>query len=337
MPSDSRQPYPTAFVPFLASEIFPRLGLREPNRCFLIKPLSASHRVYCCQEKHSRIRVVAKFADRADPSKPSGFSSLVGEFENLICLHRLGFDRPPFRVARPLGRETNMGLTLVAASERGRDLDYYLQKAVWKGDLESLVLRIRQLASFLAHLHRRLIGFQGRSWLPAETYLAKVLAQLEVAGLLAASQRIELEDLLQDWRTRFRKIEDRQVLIHGDATPTNFLFPSEEEIVAIDLERMKLGDRLWDVGMVCGELKHAFLWRARDGQGSEPFIQAFLSGYASHFPRPDSFFRRICLLLPFYMALTELRIARNTYLDLPYRQLLIEEARACLSWGLQLK
>jgi hypothetical protein len=97
-----------------------------------------------------------------------------------------------------------------------------------------------------------------------------------------------------------------------------------------------MADRLWDVGMVCGEIKHAFLWRLRDYQGSEPFIHDFISSYASHFPKPEASFRRLCLLNPYYMALTELRIARNDYLDLPYRKLLIEEARACLQNGLSL-
>jgi aminoglycoside phosphotransferase len=336
-PRFSASPFPALFFPFLAREIFPKFGLRGTNLRFLMKPLSASHRVFCCQEKHSRISVIAKFADEFNTSKPRGLSSLTGEFENLIYLRCLGFDRPPFRVARPLGRENKMGLALVAAAEPGRDLDFFLQKAILEGDLNSLAMRVHQLSSFLAHLHQRTVSLQPRSLQQAGRYVAKVLAQLEGAELLQESERCQFEDVLRDWLTRFQEIGDRQVLIHGDATPTNFIFPSEEEIVAIDLERMKLGDRLWDVGMVCGELKHAFLWRARDDQGSETFIQAFLTGYASHFPRPDSVFRHLCRLLPYYMAITELRIARNDYLDLPYRKLLIEEARSCLSWGLTLQ
>jgi len=335
MLTDCIQQLPATLFPFLARKIFPKLGLREPNPRFLMKPLSASHRVFCCQEKHSHIRVVAKFADGYDPQKPRGVSSVVGEFENLIYLRRLGFDRPPFRVARPLGRENGMGLALVAASEPGKDLDYFLQKAIWEGHGEPLLFRLRQLSSLLARLHQRTTGLHPRSFLPAEKYFTKVLDQLARQGLMGNSERCFFEKLLMDWRDRFRETVDRQVLIHGDATPTNFLFPSEEEIVAIDLERMRLADRLWDVGMVCGELKHAFLWRARDYQGAEPFIHDFLFGYASLFPRPDSFFPQICRMTPYYMALTELRIARNDYLDLPYRKLLIEEARACLSWGLK--
>jgi aminoglycoside phosphotransferase len=47
--------------------------------------------------------------------------------------------------------------------------------------------------------------------------------------------------------SRFRKI--RNVIIHGDATPTNFLFTGNADVAAIDLERMKVfrhGVRYWN-------------------------------------------------------------------------------------------
>jgi hypothetical protein len=100
---------------------------------------------------------------------------------------------------------------------------------------------------------------------------------------------------------------------------------------------MKYSDRVWDLGMVCGEIKHAFLWRRRDRAGAEPFIRHFLKAYAAFSPEPGKIFHRICRVNPFIMAVTELRIARNTYLDRPYRRLLIEEARECLVGGLKIR
>ncbi len=46
--------------------------------------------------------------------------------------------------------------------------------------------------------------------------------------------------LMERWlsHSRFRKI--RNVIIHGDATPTNFLFTGNADVAAIDLERMKV-------------------------------------------------------------------------------------------------
>ena len=64
------------------------------------------------------------------------------------------------------------------------------------------------------------------------------------------------------------------MLIHGDATPTNFLFP-DGRAVALDLERLGQGDRLWDLSWVAGELKHAWGWRTADFGGSEAAIRHF--------------------------------------------------------------
>ena len=82
----------------------------------------------------------------------------------------------------------------------------------------------------------------------------------------------------QAWETRCQDFSDRQVLIHGDATPTNFLFPNGRA-VALDLERLGHGDRLWDLSWVAGELKHAWGWRTADFGGSEAAIGHFFRMY----------------------------------------------------------
>ena len=46
----------------------------------------------------------------------------------------------------------------------------------------------------------------------------------------------------------------------GIQKPTNFIFTERGDVVAIDLERMKNADAVFDIGMVCG-IKHAFFWR----------------------------------------------------------------------------
>ena len=156
-------------------------------------------------------------------------------------------------------------------------------------------------------------------WQPVQTYYQKVLTQLSEEGLVSTEEIKIFSWLIDQWLSRLAGLKTLQVLVHGDATPTNFIFPSERELVALDLERVKYSDRVWDLGMVCGEIKHAFLWRRRDRSGAEPFIRHFLRGYASFFPEPEKMFNRICRIIPFIMAVTELRIARNTYLDRPYR------------------
>lgn len=72
------------------------------------------------------------------------------------------------------------------------------------------------------------------------------------------------------------------------------------------------------------------MWATGNRHAAEPFIGHFLWEYACHFPDRNSAFEAITGRTPFYMAMTLLRIARNSWVDIDHRHLLITEARACL-------
>jgi hypothetical protein len=101
-------------------------------------------------------------------------------------------------------------------------------------------------------------------------------------------------------------------------------------VIAIDLERMKRADRVFDVGRIAGELQHFYLQATGDKFGAEPFIGHFLWEYACHFPDRERAFRSITSRVPFQMGLTLLRIARNDWIDAPHRQRLIQQAKVIL-------
>jgi Ser/Thr protein kinase RdoA (MazF antagonist) len=124
--------------------------------------------------------------------------------------------------------------------------------------------------------------------------------------------------------------EDNQVLVHGDATPSNLLFGRGLSVIAIDLERTKRADRTFDLGRIAGELKHYFLQAGGNEHAAEPFIGHFLWEYSCHFPDRNRAFRSITGRLPFQMALTLLRIARNSWVSAVQRARLVEEARIIL-------
>jgi hypothetical protein len=63
---------------------------------------------------------------------------------------------------------------------------------------------------------------------------------------------------------------------------------------------------------------------------AEAFIGHFLWEYTRHFPDCGSAFASITRRVPFYMALTLLRIARNAWIDSGYRRQLLEEAKNTL-------
>jgi len=124
--------------------------------------------------------------------------------------------------------------------------------------------------------------------------------------------------------------QDQQVWLHGDATPANFLFGRGMDVAAIDLERMKRGDRMFDVGRVAGELQHAFMSAVGDRDRAEPFIGHFLWEYCCHFPDRQRTFESITARAPYYMALNLLRIARNDYIGRDYGGRLVAQAKKLL-------
>ena len=94
--------------------------------------------------------------------------------------------------------------------------------------------------------------------------------------------------------------QDQQVWLHGDATPANFLFGDGMDVAAIDLERMKRGDRMFDVGRVAGELARALSARAGcDRHRAEPFIAHFLWQYSCHFPGREGTFESVTARVPY--------------------------------------
>jgi aminoglycoside phosphotransferase (APT) family kinase protein len=166
------------------------------------------------------------------------------------------------------------------------------------------------------------------------SYAAKVVLQLERKGTISREESVHFLGLFELWIDSLLRLKRKKAILHGDVTPTNFIFPGEGEIVAIDLERMRMGDPIYDLGFVCAEIKHAFLWRRGDWFSSEPYIRAFLEFYCEKKEDSQRSFEEITRDLPFFMAICELRIARNEYLESSYRRRLCEEARRCLFSGL---
>ncbi|MFA5109766.1 MAG: phosphotransferase, partial [Desulfobaccales bacterium] len=234
-----------------------------------------------------------------------------------------------------LGRLPDLSLGLLLEAVPGPDLDHLILAAARQGDWAPLGSGLEKLARLLAIFHSRPVPISPVSADPALVYLDKLMAQLQEAGLLTHADRQTLASERAAWQDRFGDFGDRQVLIHGDATPTNFLFP-EGRAVALDLERLRLGDRLWDLSWLAGELKHAWGWRTGNPHGAEEAIGHFFRAYLAAAHLEPALIRRVYGLNPLYMALAELRIARNLYLTRDYRRELVAEARRCLTHGRRL-
>jgi aminoglycoside phosphotransferase (APT) family kinase protein len=313
----------------LTDRVYP--GTKHP--VFRVARLSRHGLVYRYTEATTRSAVVGKFFRLTEPDEGK-LARIKGEYLNLVRLRSLGFAARPYSVVKPLCREERIGLAVAEEFVQGKDLDHYLRRAAWGADRRGLKRSLSLLAAFLYTLHERSAGSRVTCREDAAVYFRKIVAKLRRQTVLDAEEAATCLALSEKWLD-MPFMAAQEVTVHGDATPTNFIFPDDGDVVAIDLERMRRSDRVLDVGMVCGELKHAFLWRTGDPYASEPFIRRFLRQYSRGFPSPDEAFREITRRVPFYMALTELRIARNTWLNWEYRKRLAREAQECLRWGLR--
>jgi Ser/Thr protein kinase RdoA (MazF antagonist) len=298
-----------------------------------VQRLRASRPVFRFFQDGNGLGLVAKFFVDQAPTSPQD-RSLAREYQNYQGslareLAAAGL------IPRLMGQAPGVRLGLLLEGIPGADLDFYLSEAAQGRGLERCLGQLTKLAELLAFFHTRCLPRQPVSPEPVLAYFHKLQTQLQVMGLLFPEDLDFLAEESRAWEDLFGAYADEQVVLHGDATPTNFLFP-DGKVVAVDLERLRAGDRLFDLSWVAGELRHAWGWRGRDFNDSEGAIQGFFQAYLAALPAAAGLTQRIFALNPLYMALAELRIARNSYLAWEYRRALVAEARRCLSFGRRL-
>jgi aminoglycoside phosphotransferase (APT) family kinase protein len=236
----------------------------------------------------------------------------------------------PHLVARPLGRNYSMNALLVTEDCAGELLSDVILDAIQSGNHEKLYQKLTALAYFLSAFHNRTAIGEGVDFHQDCDYMDRLTDRLIHVRAIGGEKSQELYWLRDQWRNQPKMWEDQKVLVHGDATPENFMFGHGLAVMAFDLERTKRADRVFDVGRIAGELKHFFMRATGNKDAAEHFIGHFLWEYACHFPNRDSAFQSITGRLPFYIGITLLRIARNSWVQNDYRYCLIREAVECL-------
>jgi thiamine kinase-like enzyme len=316
---------------YLEAKIFPRLA-SPPYGRIKVKRISDQKPIYLIHERKRKIKVVGKFyASEALPLEEAWRWAEKSYFNLKQVRGKFGMNNGIYRVVAPLGKKKDLSALLVTEMAPGETLDYYIANAIYEKQPKRLFDRLSCLAWFFVKLHHNSETDRQVSPDPAQWYLDKLLHSLS-KGPLTSSQRDTIEKYAARWWEQRDIFTDREVLVHGDATPTNFFF-YHHEVIGIDLDQMKLADRCWDLGFMAAELKHHFMWRMGDGWAAEPFIGHFLWTYAIKY-KDEQFFYMITRKLPLYMSLGLLRIARNTWLDEPHRRNLVQEAKRCLKYGL---
>jgi len=316
---------------FLSRIIRDCLGVREPQPAFRVFRLSGSNEVYAYEEKFSATKIICKFyGPRFGSDRDKAAWMARKEYEGLEALRRYNLIGSPHHVIRPLGLSRDINGVLAVEYYCGEEFSHAIARATHHGDDAHLYWRLKSLAFFLATQHIRTANGAGVDFDPDCRYLDTVVGRLQRTRRIVQRDIDQLSSLRDRWRNRPQMWRDQQVWLHGDATPANFLFGHGMDVAAIDLERMKRGDRMFDVGRVAGELQHAFMSAVGDRHRAEPFIGHFLREYSRHFPDRQRTFESITARAPYYMALNLLRIARNDYIGEAYGGRLVARAKKLL-------
>jgi aminoglycoside phosphotransferase (APT) family kinase protein len=316
---------------FLSRIIRDDMGVREAHPAYRVFRLSGSNVVYAYQEKSSGTRIICKFYGPrfADLDKAAWMARQ--EYEGLETLRRYNLIGSPHHVIRPLGFSRDINGVLAVEYYAGEEFSHAIARATRHRDDRHLYWRLTALASFLATQHDRTANGAAIDFGADCRYFDTVTGRLRKAHRIGSHDADELSRLRDGWRDRPRMWQDQQVWLHGDATPANFLFGDGMDVAAIDLERMKRGDRMFDVGRVAGELQHSFMRDSGGRHRADPFVGHFLREYSGHFPDRQWMLESVQARAPYYMALNLLRIARNDYIDRNYGERLVSQAKRLLA------
>ncbi len=316
---------------FLRYDVQPLINGAGGRPEYRVFRLNASNDVFLYEDKHTGTKFVGKFfLSGRNRNGDKAAQRLTREFDNLCTIRDRGLTGYPHHVVRPLGRNYSLNALLVTENCEGELLSSVIAAASSGGDAGRLFHKLTALGYFLAAFHNRTAAGIRVDFQHACNYMDHLIRNLLYIGGVGGDEAGELYWLRDRWRDQPRMWEDQQVLVHGDATPENFMAGGGLSIVAFDLERAHRDDRVFDLGRMAGELKHFFMRVTGNPHAAEPFIGHFLWEYACHFPDRDSAFRSITGRTPFYMGINLLRIARNHWVGHDYRRRLIEEAKACL-------
>ena len=318
---------------YLHQHVLPQIhsGVWNPEfRVF--KMHNSNNDVYLYEEKASRIRVIGKFFiqhGRNSHEKARDRAQL--EFNNLVWLRSLGFENSPHRIIRPYGCNQDLNSVLIEEYCPGQPLSKFITNAIRYKKEAALYSCLTSLAWFLAALHNRTAQPNRVNFELDSSYFFRLVKHVKNRPYVLSNwMEHRLSELCWRWKEQPKMWEDQQVIVHGDATHSNFLFGQGNDVIAIDLERMKWADRTFDLGRIAGELCHYFLQETGNKQGAEPFIGHFLWEYCCHFPDRYRAFDSITRRIPFHIAMTLLRVARNWWIDLHHCNRLIEEAKSTL-------
>lgn len=294
---------------------------------FRVYRLQASHHVFKVVEKESGIAFLIKSYAGDCVDDEVRCRRFQRELENVHLFERFGIGGAGHRIAAPFFVDPERFLIAYPFFE-GKELGHYIKRAVLNGKEKTLKHKLSALADFLHFLHRHVAAEGIEISHIARLFIAKVKSA-ERASLIDGNTARQAQCLIERWVELSILRDAHKCLIHGDATPSNFLFDGDH-VAVIDLENITWGDRSYDLGMVAGELKHQCMMHSGNRFAAEGYIGHFYWEYSRRCNDPYKTFKVLTAKNPFYMAYTEFRIAGNEWLAWDHRKWLTFEGMECL-------
>lgn len=168
----------------------------------------------------------------------------------------------------------------------------------------SLLPAVEKTARLLGNLHRRTLqpelspDFELRV-----KYIYDILSTLEKHGILQENNLTVrgVSRCIDRWASDSKMKNFTPVMIHGDATTTNFIYPDDTCVIAVDWERTKYADPASDLGRLLAEVTHSFKQHGGSVDEAEAFVQRIQSAYCKALS-PQWDIDALLGRLPFYRA-----------------------------------
>ncbi len=282
--------------------------------------------VYVYQEEQTRWKVATKFykpktGKDADHHAQREFQRTQQAWACCNSDHRM-------RSVQPLGVLDGL---LFLEYVNGLTLDDKI--AIRRNQPGDLLGVLETVSKFLAKLHTNCLQPEAPSdFGPAADHAYKVIDNLARHGVLQKHPGVKngLLKLVEKWGRDKLMWDFDPTINHGDATTANFIFPSQDGVVAIDWERSELADPAADLGRLMAEVAHSIHQHGGDFAEAQVFNQHITNAYLSSVP-PEWDVGVLLQRALFYQATSTLRIARNGWLSRQDRLALILQAFAWLS------
>ena len=239
----------------------------------------------------------------------------------------LGSDRE-FRPVQPLGLWDG---ALFLEFVEGLTLEDKI--AIRRSQPGELVRMIETIGKLLSKLHMTSIQPKVTpDFGQAADYAYKLVDNLAKHGVLQNHLSVQsgLGNLIEKWATDPHMWDYQQTRNHGDATTSNFIFPPDGGVVAIDWERSETADPAADLGRMMAEVTHSVNQHGGNFSEGLAFANDLAAAYCNELSsnwNTESLVNRA----RFYQATSTLRIARNGWLSRLDRLALVLQAFALLS------